>query len=45
VEAFLFAAPFAAGLSWNGADFLARLEPALVVRRLGHLLIAVAIKP
>lgn len=45
VEGYLFAAPFAAALGWGAADRVARMEPALLVDRLGFLLLATGTKP
>lgn len=44
LEAYQFAAPFAAALGWRFADLVARLEPAPLTRRIGMLLIATAAK-
>ena len=39
------AAPFCAALGWRLADIVDKIESALLIRRLGHLLIAKGIKP
>lgn len=44
VETCLFSAPFFAAIAWSLADKVARLEPALLTRRCGHLLIGTAVK-
>lgn len=44
VEAYLFAAPFAAALGWRAADMVARIEPKALTRRLGFLLVATGTK-
>ena len=45
VETCLFSGPFFAALGWSLADTMARIEPAFLSRRLGHLLIGRATKP
>ena len=44
VGAYLFAAPFLALLGWGAADAADRIEPRAVTERLGHLLLATAVK-
>ncbi len=45
VETCLFSAPFAAALGWSFSDFIDRIEPAILPRRFGHLLIGTARNP
>lgn len=44
VDTCLFSAPFFAALGWSLADTVARLEPAFLTQRFGHLLIGRATK-
>lgn len=45
VETHLFSAPFFAAFGWSFADVIARLEPVLITRYCGHLLLGTAINP
>jgi hypothetical protein len=45
VETCLWCAPFAASLGWKFADLIERLEPDLITRNLGHLLVGTGRKP
>ncbi len=44
VETFLFTGPFFAALGWGAADWAERSEPAWIRKRIGHLLIAQAVR-
>ncbi len=44
VEAYLFSAPFFAGINWSLADFVERCEPSFLVKAFGNLLIGTGIK-
>jgi hypothetical protein len=44
IGAYLFAAPFMAAFGWGAADAVQRIEPRAVTERLGHLLLAKAVK-